>query len=228
MGRSLTLSRWADGLHPSLSLALMTLGRLKPLRRSGTENFRDGATPFNFTVLDFWRWAASDLVSNALRGRVAEFLVAKSVGIGEDVRNEWDSCDLLLPSGVTVEVKSAAYLQTWGQTAESPISFRIRPTRAWDAETNKFASAEDVRRQADIYVFALLDHREKATVDPLDVSQWEFRLLCTSVVDNRCARQKRISLSRLDKLEPLRCRFADLAACIASLESLCTSGAQRR
>jgi hypothetical protein len=55
---------------------------------------------------------------------------------------------------VTIEVKSAAYLQTWAQKTLSVISFDIAPTWFWEATTNELAT--EARRQADLYGFALL------------------------------------------------------------------------
>ena len=37
------------------------------------------------TLLDFWRWDASDLVSNTTRGRFAEFIVGTAAGVNADV-----------------------------------------------------------------------------------------------------------------------------------------------
>ena len=115
------------------------LYRIEPQRKLGRERFRNGTTLLDFNLLDFWQWSSSDLVSNALRGRVAEFLVAQALGVSDGIRNEWDSYDLRSLSGLRIEVKSAAYLQTWAQRVESAISFDIRPTLAWDANTNEFA-----------------------------------------------------------------------------------------
>ena len=50
----------------------------------------------------------------------------------------------------------------------------------WDADSSTFASRDNRRRQADAHVFALLAHRTKETLNPLDVSQWAFLLLNTS------------------------------------------------
>ena len=55
-------------------------------------------------------------------------------------------------------MKSAAYIQSWHQVKESIISFRVPATRARDADTNR--QAVESKRQADVYVFALLAHRE--------------------------------------------------------------------
>lgn len=62
----------------------------------------------------FWRWSASDLVSNTMRGVLAEYIVALAMGIDteEGVRREWDAYGLVLGDGTKVEVKSAAYIQS--------------------------------------------------------------------------------------------------------------------
>jgi hypothetical protein len=83
--------------------------------KTGEEVFHRSGAPLQFLVVDFWRWSASDLISNALRGRVAEYLVAQALGVSEGVRSEWDSFDLQSRDGIRVEVKSAAYVQTWKQ-----------------------------------------------------------------------------------------------------------------
>jgi hypothetical protein len=75
-------------------------------------------------VLDFWRWAFGDLRSNATCGVLAEYLVARAVGAGrEQPRVEWDNYDVLSPSGVRIEVKSAASLRSWPQTGPSQIRY---------------------------------------------------------------------------------------------------------
>lgn len=50
------------------------LGRIPRLRRSGDERFRNGGAALSFDLLSFWQWGASDLVSNTLRGVLAEYL----------------------------------------------------------------------------------------------------------------------------------------------------------
>jgi hypothetical protein len=72
----------------------MELPRLNVERKTGKEHFRTGNTDLDFTVLDFWQWTASDLVSNATRGLVAEFIVASALGLAARVRDEWQAYDL--------------------------------------------------------------------------------------------------------------------------------------
>ena len=149
------------------------------------------------SVLEFWGWSASDLLSNATRGRFAEFLVAKALGISTaGVRDEWAIFDLQLPDGSGIEVKSAAYLQSWGHKELSKIKFSVRRSRAWDATTNEMAA--EAGRSAKAYVFALLKHQDKATVDPLNLDQWEFYVLPTWAIDERKRSQHSITLASLE------------------------------
>jgi hypothetical protein len=186
--------------------------QLTVTRKTGGERFRDGHQPLPFDLLSFWQWSASDLASNALRGRVAEFLVAQALDIANGVRAEWDAYDLRARCGATIEVKSAAYLQTWAQKSLSAISFNIAPTRSWDAATNVLAP--EARRQADLYVFALLAHQDKATFDPMDVEQWVFFVLPTTVLNTRFPAQKQLGLAGLRNLGPVECRFGQLRATV--------------
>lgn len=177
-------------------------------RRGGDEPFHKAGRHLGFTVGDFWSWSSSDLLSNALRGRVAEFLVARALGVADGVRNEWDSFDLTSRSGVTIEVKSSAYVQSWAQRGPSRPSFGIAPTLAWSAATNEYSRA--ARRQAQVYVFALLHHQDRNTIDPLNVSQWEFYVVPTVLLDERMPVQKTVGLAGILGLEPRCCRFEEL------------------
>jgi hypothetical protein len=187
-------------------------GRLEVSRKTGTEPFHFSGAPLGFDLLLFWQWASSDLMGNALRGIIAEYLVARALGLETGVRAEWDACDLRTPKDLRVEVKSAAYMQTWDQRGPSQISFSIAPARGWDARTNTVA--DTICRAADVYVFALHHHMDKPTADPLDISQWTFYVLPVTVLNERCASQKRITLSSLLRLGPAGVPFGALRATI--------------
>ena len=168
-------------------------GQIEAERLRGDEEFRFGAECLPFSVHDFWAWSVSDLVSNATRGRLAEYIVAKACGVDtSQPRDEWAPVDLETPEGHLVEVKSAAYVQSWHQKRLSQISFGVSKTRKWDPHTNEFATEKT--RSADVYVFALLAHRNQATIDPLNLDQWEFYVLPTCVLDSRKRSQHSITL----------------------------------
>ena len=184
-----------------------TLGPIELARKTGAERFCDGDADLGFDLLSFWQWSTSDLVSNATRGVLAEYIVAQALGVADSaIREEWAAYDLLMPRGIKVEVKSAAFIQSWHQNKLSTISFRTPKTRAWDRVTSR--QSQEAMRQADVYVFAILAHKDKATVNPLDLGQWRFLVLSTSVLDKRTRSQHSITLPTLEKLcgEPVQYR----------------------
>lgn len=145
------------------------LPALEVTPKQGEESFSQSGSPLSTSVRDFWRWSSSDLMSNATRGILAEYIVACDLGVATGVRAEWDAFDLTTRSGIKVEVKSSAYLQTWYQRTYSAINFSIAPTLAWDPQTAEYATEK--KRQGDVYVFCLLHHKDQASVDPLDMDQ---------------------------------------------------------
>ncbi|HEU0302863.1 MAG TPA: hypothetical protein VFR37_25600 [Longimicrobium sp.] len=186
---------------------------LRPIHRlTGAEAFHTSGSALGFDVLDFWRWSSSDLVGNVLRSRLAEYLVARALGLAAGCRVEWDACDLRGPDGLTIEVKSAAYVQSWAQTRASRIVFGIQPAYGWDAATN--TSLDERCRSAGVYVFCLLHHADAATLDPLDLDQWTFYVLSTAVLDQKLPQQKTITLSALRTLEPIECGYDGLAGAV--------------
>jgi hypothetical protein len=175
------------------------LERLVAEPKTGHESFHANGRDLGPTLFDFWRWSHSDLVSNATRGLLAEFIVAQALGISIfSVRDEWGAFDLQTPEGVKVEVKSAAYIQSWYQSSLSKISFRTPKTRAYDPNTNQLEV--EAKRQADVYVFAVLAHHDKSTIDPLNVDQWRFYVVPTATLDTRTRSQYGITLPTLDLL----------------------------
>lgn len=188
------------------------LARLSVLPKTGDEPLHLNGRPLGPRLIDFWRWSASDLVSNVARGVFAEFLVAHALGIDTGgVRDGWAAFDLMTADGIRIEVKSAAFIQSWWQRRLSPIAFRVRRTRAWDPETGSTTSGPV--RCADVYVFALLAHRDKATVEPLNVDQWRFFVVPTAVLDARTRSQHSITLNTLGRITP-ELELAEVAAAV--------------
>jgi hypothetical protein len=114
------------------------------------------------------------------------------------VRREWVAFDLVTVDGIRVEVKSAAYIQSWHQEHLSPIVFRVPKTHAWNADTNRLSG--ESRRQADVYVFAVLAEKDQDRLNPLDLSQWEFYVVPTAWLDSRARSRHSITLPSLRAL----------------------------
>ena len=133
-------------------------------QRTGDELIVFDDMPIGKSLGDYWRWNASDLLNNTLRGSYCEFIVSAALGVDlSGTNDDWTPYDISFPYNweyngeardeVRIEVKSGAYLQAWwqGDGRLSNIQFSIRPTRAWDS-INGYA--EEVKRQSDVYVRA--------------------------------------------------------------------------
>ena len=192
------------------------LGLVAVHRLEGSETIRGTNGSPAGTVLDYWRWSASDLVNNLERGIFAEFLVALALDQTDGVRSCWEPYDLRTGDGITVEVKSSAYLQAWPQWEYSTIQFGIGKHLRWDEESNELVGPK--RRQAQVYVFCLLAQRDQASLDPLDLAQWEFFILATRTLDREVGDRKQIGLADLARLGARKVGFDGIATAVLAEE----------
>ncbi len=186
---------------------------------TGDEEFILHNENTGISVMDFWRWAFSDLIDNTQRGVMAEFLVYSSLNritLDMQKRENWLSFDVTSPSGRRIEVKSAAYIQAWTpENIFSQIRFDIGKKLAWDNVTT--TSATVAKRNCDLYVFCLFTAKTK-DVSILNLDYWDFYVLPTSVLDEKVPNQKGIALSSLLKLEPVKTDYAGLGSVIESIK----------
>ncbi|MEH6745817.1 MAG: hypothetical protein V7670_03175 [Maribacter arcticus] len=191
---------------------MANLQAIKIEPKIGNESFSFERQNLDFNLSDFWSWSQSDLLNNTLRGILAEYIVKQDLMIKKSTRTEWNAYDLETENGIKIEIKSAAYLQSWKQSKLSQISFDIAPTKGWNAESNEYST--EIKRQSDFYVFCLLHHKDKSTVDPTQLNQWTFYVLPTRILDEQKKTQKRIGLSSLLKLNPTECRYGKIRSVI--------------
>lgn len=145
-------------------------------------------------VLNFWSWAYSDILSNRNRSIFAEFLVAVALDKIQVPRIEWDAVDLRY-DGKRIEVKSAAYVQSWKQEKYSAIRFDIGRKKGWDAKLNTFSN-ESIRN-ADCYVFCLFTEQNQDQVNILNVEKWLFYIANTQQLESNFGNQKSVGFNRL-------------------------------
>lgn len=187
---------------------------------TGTEEFTLHNKSIGITIMDFWRWAFSDLLNNTQRGIMAEFLVYSSLNqitlSDMQMRENWLPFDMTSPSGRKIEVKSASYIQTWTpENIFSQIRFDIGKKLAWDNVTA--TSATVAKRNCDLYVFCLFTAKTK-NVSLLDLDYWDFYVLPTSLLDKKLPDQKGIVLSSLLKLGPIKTNYTELGTIIESIK----------
>jgi hypothetical protein len=146
------------------------------VRLHGSETLTGLAGSSNdVSVLDFWQWAFSDLCANNIRGVFAEWMVAKILELPQPVRDSWHPWDLVTPDGVTIEVKTSAYVQSWEQPNPSKILFGGLRGRLLDAKTNKYD--QQATFNADLYVFCVQIEKDVSIWDALRLEQWRFYMV---------------------------------------------------
>ncbi len=161
------------------------------------------------TVGDYWSWAYSNILCNANRSILAEFVVGKVLDAVSSPRVEWDAYDLLY-KGNRIEIKSSAYLQSWPQDKLSLIQFGIGKKNYQDVRTHQWTGPD---RFADCYVFCLYPEKEPCKVDILDIGAWEFYVVSKDKIAEEFGDQKMVGLARLRricrpvKIGGLRCRI---------------------
>ena len=197
----------------------MKLDKIQVTPKKPDDPFRFNGTSLNFKILDFWIWNQSDLLVNTNRGILAEFIVKQALKIESTARVEWDTFDLKTNDGISLEVKTSAYIQSWQQKDYSKISFDIASTSEWLPE-NTYSS--DKKRQAMIYIFCLLHHKDQESIDPMDLDQWTFYIVKTETLNERLPNQKTISLSALEKLDHIKCDFGTLETSFREMKDTLT------
>jgi hypothetical protein len=179
---------------------MVNLDRRKVIIKSGEEKLILAGKNTKYKLLDFWKWSDSDLLSNATRGIFAEFIVATAMEIDltNEARDEWAEYDLETWEWGTIkiEVKSSSYLQTWDQKYYSNIIFSIKKK----GETSFTKEKNTFTRPSDVYVFCLLDHKDKKTVNPLNMDQWAFYVVSTNKINSLFKEKNSISLKSLEKI----------------------------
>lgn len=170
-----------------------------------TKPFMLDGQSLGVTVADYWAWAHSGLLGNKERGVLAEFIVARALGITTPAHDPWGSFDLLSPAGTAIEVKSAAYLQAWNQRELSrPIWQSLRSRRSEATAEGGWWLAEARTVKGEILVLCLFSATDHAAGDPLDLDQWAFWLVPAAEVTTDtmslsavAARYRRLSFAKL-------------------------------
>lgn len=177
---------------------------------SGNEPFTMGGSWSGHTVLDFWRWLGSDLNNNILRAALGEYIVSMAFDVPYNaVRDRWSAYDVMSKHGLRIEVKTAAYTQTWQQKKPSLICFDVAKKVA------EGIVPSIAKRYSDLYVFCIY-MANTADQSPLELTNWEFYTVWTDDIDFRLGNQKSITLVSLVRRLPYQkldyvglCSFAD-------------------
>lgn len=166
---------------------------------TGQERFTENNIPLPFDVHDYWRFTYSCLW--AQRGKIAEYLVCKALGIEKPINDKaWTLFDILYDA-IRIEVKETSLYQEWrGNGNPSPQNaFSIEGAYSeYKNPKSKFC------RQSNAYIFCLNKGHFQWDANPLEVNNWDFFVMRTDDICKHCDRgtersemAKTLSLSRL-------------------------------
>lgn len=180
----------------------------RPTYEDKSELTGAGVKVQNSSLLDFWKWAFSDLCDDDLKGIFAEWMVLKLLGIPSERRISWANSDIITLEDVRIEVKASSYWQSWKLLDESgkprvpPLypnslkrsNIRFGGLRARNAVAVPDSSTKPAFK-SDIYVFAFQHETEPELWNAMDLSQWEFYVLPVKKLE--VAGWSSVSLERL-------------------------------
>ena len=145
-----------------------------------------------------------------MRGVVGEYWVANALDILHKRRHGWETWDFETENGIRIEVKTSGYLQSWhkpGQKPSNPV-FGINAVNVKEDPDRGLSAGR--YRPANVYVFCFHLSLDLSTLDPLDISQWEFYVLATRVLDAKRPNGKTIGLTPLKRLGAKKVVHSDL------------------
>lgn len=175
----------------------------------------DNKSNISLSLTKFWQWAYSDLsyiISNPI---LAEYIVSSAVGT-ISTRYNRTICHpykIITKHGYLVDVKSAAYVQSYDAEHPEQISFLLASTVD---ETGDFKSAP--QSNSDLFIFCLY---KALSMDqsPFDINLWDFYIISTKVLNEKIPNRKSITLSRLKTLEPILCDYYGIGEAITKTMS---------
>lgn len=181
---------------------------------SSRKPFTDNGKPIGFTALDYWRFQFSNVWD--VQEEVAEFLVAKALGMEKPFnKNGWTPYDIDY-CGKRIEVKATAYFHSWrgdGKVSQHR-TFGIPKTHGQHNEYTEIAE-----RKNDVYVFCLNLGETKEDSDPFELSHWEFYVIPTSVINNQFDGKEKISLKDVRRITN-KVPYSELKSAIDSVQGV--------
>jgi len=151
----------------------------------------------NASVNKFWQWTYSDIMINKNREDFGLFIVAHALELTKMPRINWGDIDLRYQRK-KISIRTSGYIQSWKQKKSKRILFDISKKKGIDAK--KEDSLTFKNREADLYIFNF--HKEKVVkkADVLEIDQWDFYIVLTSVLDEHYPNKNKIGLRSLSKI----------------------------
>ena len=162
---------------------------------NGNEFFEFKGEKLSFNFEDFWKFHFSNIYD--LQDKIAEFIVAKALGIEEAQNVEyWTLWDVTYRNK-RIEVKETSYYHSFNEEGNVSNIRTFSIAKANGTYDEQVSGNKEFCRQNDIYVFCLNKGDTRASSYPLNLDNWEFYVVPTEFLNKNCENQKKISLNRI-------------------------------
>ena len=163
----------------------------------GLEKFTLNNKEVDFGILDFWKSKYSNIYN--MQEVIAEFIVEKALGIGKAQNTDYWTLYDILYRNYRIEIKESSYYHSWNKGGKVSTQRTFGITKANSNYEN--ADLENrFERQNDIYVFCLNTGDTKETSNPMNLDNWEFYVIPTKVINEKCNNNKTINLGKIKKI----------------------------
>ncbi len=164
---------------------------------NGNEKFTFNGVATELDMLDFWQFQFSNIYT--LQDSIAEYIVGKALGLTKAQNTDYWTLFDIPYRNKRIEVKETSYYHPWNEGGKVSMQRTFGITKANSSyennnEENRF------ERQNDIYVFCLNTGDTKDASYPLNLNNWEFYIVPTSVINKHCENNKTIGLGRIRSL----------------------------
>ena len=162
---------------------------------TGKETFVFNGEAVDFSFLDFWRFHYSNIYD--LQDKIAEFIVSKALGINKAQNDQyWTLWDVSYRDK-RIEVKETSYYHSFNKEGKVSKQRVFGITKANGSYDLAKSGNSEFCRQNDVYVFCLNIGDTRESSNPLNLNNWEFYIVPTAVINEKCGNNKSISLGRI-------------------------------
>lgn len=163
----------------------------------GNEKFILNNKELDYGIIDFWIYKYSNIYN--MQEVIAEFIVEKALNMEKSHNTDYWTLFDILYRNCRIEVKETSYYHPWNDNGKisNQRSFGIRKANS-NYEINE--GENRFERQNDIYVFCLNTGTTKESSNPMNLNNWEFYIIPTFIINEKCGNNKTITLSRVRKL----------------------------
>ena len=148
-------------------------------------------------MLDFWESKFSNIYN--MQDVIAEINVKKALGIDKAQNIDYWTLYDILYKNFRIEIKETSYYHSWNENGKISKQIMFGITKA-NSNYETVEMENKFERQNDIYVFCLNKGETKETSNPLNINNWEFYVIPTKVINEKCNNYKSIGLERVRKL----------------------------